>query len=82
VTRRSNWPLTIRGARHAYAASTLCAVIIGNRSPNTTMIGLSMPRELLRQHDVIRNLDAVAREVVVPVDAEQVACVRRVLVDA
>src|SRR6266508_918755 len=33
----------MRGARHAYAASTLWAVIIGNRSPNTTMTGLSIP---------------------------------------
>jgi hypothetical protein len=32
-----------RGAKHEYAASTLCAVIIGKRSPNITMMGLSTP---------------------------------------
>ena len=32
-----------RGTKHEYAANTLCAVIIGNRSPNTTMIGESIP---------------------------------------
>ena len=32
-----------RGTKQEYAASTLCAVIIGNRSPKTTMIGDSIP---------------------------------------
>ena len=32
-----------RGTKHEYAASTLCAVIIGNLSPKTTMIGDSIP---------------------------------------
>ena len=40
------------------------------------------PGELLRQHDVVRDVDAIAGEVVVPVDAEQVARVGGVLVDA
>ena len=32
-----------RGTKHEYAARTLCAVIIGKRSPKTTMMGDSIP---------------------------------------
>ena len=39
----SNWPVTIRGARHAYAACTLWAPIIGNRSPSASTIVASTP---------------------------------------
>src|SRR5580700_5840065 len=36
-------PVTTRGTRHAYAARTLCARIIGNRSPKATTIFASTP---------------------------------------
>ena len=51
----------------------MCAVIIGKRSPNTTMIGLVDAGELRRQHHVVGHVDPVAVEVVVPVDPPQVA---------
>ena len=39
----SNWPVTMRGARHPYAASTLWASIIGKRLPSATTICASTP---------------------------------------
>ena len=62
----------MRGARQAYAASTLWAAIIGKRSPNSDDDRALDPGQRRRQDDVLGHVDAVAGEVVVPVDAPQV----------
>ena len=56
----SNWPVTTRGARQAYAACTLCAPIIGNRSPNASTIVASTP---VRADGTTRCPGTSAREV-------------------
>ena len=66
-------PVTIRDTRQAYAASTLCARIIGKRSPSTTMMGAATPVMDSGSTTWAGNgASAGASGVVVPVHAEQV----------